>query len=168
MPYCPRCSSEYREGFFQCADCGVDLVEADLSDSPAPPPEELVTIGSFDSATAAGIAASLLDAQDIECFIQDQEILTANPLLGPMLGGVKVQVRASQAAQAREILAKSRVPAPQVPEEGSLSCPACGSTRACRERISTRAAFLSILLLGFPLLFRSAGWKCMDCGHLWR
>lgn len=27
MPWCPRCKSEYREGFTICADCGCELVE---------------------------------------------------------------------------------------------------------------------------------------------
>lgn len=27
MPWCPKCKSEYREGFTVCADCGVELVE---------------------------------------------------------------------------------------------------------------------------------------------
>ncbi len=27
MPYCPECGAEYRKGFHECADCGVDLVE---------------------------------------------------------------------------------------------------------------------------------------------
>ena len=26
MPWCPKCGSEYREGFTKCADCQVDLV----------------------------------------------------------------------------------------------------------------------------------------------
>ncbi len=26
MPWCPKCSSEYREGFRICADCGCDLI----------------------------------------------------------------------------------------------------------------------------------------------
>jgi len=25
--YCPVCRAEYREGFFECTDCDVDLVE---------------------------------------------------------------------------------------------------------------------------------------------
>jgi hypothetical protein len=25
--YCPICRAEYREGFFECTDCDVDLVE---------------------------------------------------------------------------------------------------------------------------------------------
>ena len=27
MPWCPKCKSEYREGFTVCADCGCELVE---------------------------------------------------------------------------------------------------------------------------------------------
>ena len=28
MVYCPKCKAEYRDGFTECADCGVKLVEA--------------------------------------------------------------------------------------------------------------------------------------------
>lgn len=31
MPWCPKCKSEYREGFTRCIDCETDLVES-LSD----------------------------------------------------------------------------------------------------------------------------------------
>ena len=27
MPWCPKCKSEYREGFTVCADCGSELVD---------------------------------------------------------------------------------------------------------------------------------------------
>ena len=27
MPWCPKCKSEYREGFTVCADCGSTLVD---------------------------------------------------------------------------------------------------------------------------------------------
>lgn len=32
MPWCPKCKSEYREGFTVCADCGCNLVEEEQSD----------------------------------------------------------------------------------------------------------------------------------------
>jgi hypothetical protein len=28
MPWCPKCKSEYKEGFAKCADCDIELVEA--------------------------------------------------------------------------------------------------------------------------------------------
>lgn len=27
MPWCPKCKSEYRSGFFECKECGSELVE---------------------------------------------------------------------------------------------------------------------------------------------
>lgn len=37
--FCPNCKDEFRAGFTRCASCDVDLIE-DLSQAPAPPPEE--------------------------------------------------------------------------------------------------------------------------------
>ena len=34
MPWCPKCKSEYREGFTVCADCGSQLVEEEPADEP--------------------------------------------------------------------------------------------------------------------------------------
>jgi hypothetical protein len=25
---CPQCKAEYRDGFYKCADCGIDLISA--------------------------------------------------------------------------------------------------------------------------------------------
>lgn len=36
MPWCPKCKSEYREGFTVCADCGSPLVEEDQLDGLVP------------------------------------------------------------------------------------------------------------------------------------
>lgn len=27
MPWCPKCKTEYREGFYKCSDCNVSLVD---------------------------------------------------------------------------------------------------------------------------------------------
>lgn len=34
MPWCPKCKTEYRNGFFVCADCGSELVGYEPVDSP--------------------------------------------------------------------------------------------------------------------------------------
>jgi hypothetical protein len=40
MPWCPKCKSEYREGFTVCADCKVPLVEEEPVDDPEDDPKE--------------------------------------------------------------------------------------------------------------------------------
>lgn len=32
MPYCPECGSEYRKGYQECVDCGVELEEDEVDD----------------------------------------------------------------------------------------------------------------------------------------
>jgi hypothetical protein len=44
--FCPKCGVEYREGFKQCSDCGVDLVESRPVSARAENP------GSHDTAVA--------------------------------------------------------------------------------------------------------------------
>ena len=43
MPWCPKCKSEYREGFTVCADCGTELVAEE-------PKEEVAAEKEFFSA----------------------------------------------------------------------------------------------------------------------
>lgn len=39
MPWCPKCKSEYRQGFTVCSDCGSALVEAEPADERTVGPE---------------------------------------------------------------------------------------------------------------------------------
>ena len=39
MPWCPKCRSEYRQGFTVCSDCGSTLVEAKPADEQTADPE---------------------------------------------------------------------------------------------------------------------------------
>jgi hypothetical protein len=173
MPYCPVCRAEFRDGFQRCSDCDAALVPALEPEGPADPPsdqasEDLVTIDSFDNPAMAAILASRLDAEGIEASISDAETISMDPLWTPAIGGVKVQVRISDSERAREIARRPPEPPVEEPGEASHPCPACGSRRTCKEPFSARAAFLSILFLGFPILSRKGGWKCLSCRRRWK
>src|SRR5579863_6354153 len=174
MLICPSCRSEYRPGFTTCADCQVALTEAPaegLGPDPSAPPgdaEPLVTIATFDNPTKASILASKLEAEGIESEISDAETVAMDPLWAAAVGGVKVLVRQSDAERGRELARPSPGTLEDDPEESAVRCPACSSPRTIHESISSRAAFLSILFLGFPLLIRKKGWKCVACGHRWK
>ncbi len=64
--FCPKCKAEYREGFFKCADCKIDLV-------PELPPEpeqyneyeyiNLVNIETYPSRYEAELVKGLLSSK---------------------------------------------------------------------------------------------------------
>lgn len=65
--YCPRCKSEYREGFTDCADCHVALVDALPATVPddAPAAGDLVEILSTADPGLIALVKSILDAEEI-------------------------------------------------------------------------------------------------------
>jgi predicted RNA-binding Zn-ribbon protein involved in translation (DUF1610 family) len=49
-------------------------------------------------------------------------------------------------------------------KNNSIICPACGSNEISRPQLSRRAMAISILLIGFPLVFIKKEFHCFDCG----
>jgi hypothetical protein len=71
--FCPKCKSEYREGFYKCADCGADLVDQlpsqaadDLED------DGYVEIFSTYHQDDISFLKSILDGEDITYFFQGE------------------------------------------------------------------------------------------------
>jgi hypothetical protein len=97
--YCPKCLADYREGFTECADCGVALVEG------TPPEQEpayidLVTVFETPDPAAFAVAESLLQAAEIDYVVQNEG--TEN--IFPQLGAMQIQVYSTVARKAREVL----------------------------------------------------------------
>ena len=109
--YCPECGVEYRQGFTECSDCHVVLVEN------LPPEPEVdhsgegwETIECF--AYQPGLIAvlkSVLESEGIEYFLTDENMDTLYGSL-PLLRSPRLTVRREQAEQVREILAEIAVP----------------------------------------------------------
>jgi hypothetical protein len=109
--FCPRCESEYREGFTRCSDCDVELVAA-LPSEDHDPDSHLVPVLSTSDATMTAIVKSLFDEAGIG-------FLTRNEALQDMLGGgrlggmnlvlgpVEFWVREDQESAARELVTKA-------------------------------------------------------------
>jgi hypothetical protein len=66
--------------------------------------ESLVTIAVFHSQPEFLLARSCLESADIECFAYDENTLRIGGWHSHMLGGIKLQVRASEAQDALAIL----------------------------------------------------------------
>jgi hypothetical protein len=98
--FCPKCLSEFEAGYTRCAECETELVESLASD--VEEYTELVTVYEGEEGMAEVIHAKLLSC-GIDAWTQTAE--TAVRLLAPNLGPTAVQVRAEDAAAARQALA---------------------------------------------------------------
>ncbi|MDR1226622.1 MAG: DUF2007 domain-containing protein [Prevotellaceae bacterium] len=67
----------------------------------------LTTVIICHSANEIGLIRSLLESEDIRCYVQDEYIAQVYPLYTGAIGGVKLQVAAADAGRAIEILKAS-------------------------------------------------------------
>jgi len=99
--FCPKCKSEYREGFYKCADCGADLVAEQ-------PPElikevsyvDLVEVYSTYQQSDIAFIKSVLDGEGIPYFFEGESSIM---LIGAG-AYARLLVKAEEADRAKEIL----------------------------------------------------------------
>ena len=100
---CPECKAEYREGYTRCADCDIELVKADsIENEESSEPEEITfktVMISFNQGEIA-IAKSLLESNNIQCFVQGESF---NSLFRTSIP-VSIKVSEGNFNQAQEVL----------------------------------------------------------------
>ncbi|UCH66237.1 MAG: DUF2007 domain-containing protein [Ignavibacterium sp.] len=130
----------------------------------------LRTAATFEYAHFAHLAKTKLESEDIECFIFDEHTSSMNWFYTNAIGGIKLKVRGEDYERASIIL-KEHVDDNNNFDESDegikLSCPSCHSDNIKDEKFSKRFAYISILLLGFPLLFKKRKYECKSCGLKW-
>jgi hypothetical protein len=97
--FCPKCKSEYREGFKQCKGCQLDLV-TQLATEEFEDDDVLIELTSSIQQTAIGVIKSILDAEGIKYTIFDES--TGN--LYPIPGANRLMVAKSDYQTAQELL----------------------------------------------------------------
>jgi hypothetical protein len=122
----------------------------------------LVTVGNYWWLYEAYIAHSLLSAEGIPSWLQDENVVRVDWLYANAVRGVRLQVPADRVADARAILAEG--PAAFDDQGQAERCTTCGSRRWELVRRGTRAPFLTWLILGVPLWRRRSSWRCAQCG----
>ncbi len=112
--FCPQCGTEYRPGFFECADCRVALV---VSLPPEPDHSgkgwETIEYTTF-TVGQVPVLKSVLEAEGIEYFLTDENIDSLYASL-PLLKAPRLMVRQEQADRVREIISLLDEPAPDTP-----------------------------------------------------
>ena len=134
---------------------------------------EFVTIAAFDNPLEANILKSKLESEGIECFLPDENIISVNMLYSTAVGNIKVQVQKKHLKNAKEILTRdegglrSKTTDSESSIEALTRCPNCNSFHLEEYIIKKKYPWISILFLGFPVIFTSKKWKCGECNTVW-
>lgn len=106
MPWCPKCGTEYREGFTECVDCHVPLTNEPHA-APMYCNALIDPVPVYEAATTVDgemICETLRNA-GIPAMLRDSELGQITKVyLGSSIYGATVLVDRAQVAQAREVL----------------------------------------------------------------
>jgi hypothetical protein len=110
--HCPRCTTEYREGFDVCADCDMALVpgpppavQTDAAGFPiSGPDEELQRVFESSNSAIIPLVKSLLDGAEIGYMVKGEALRGTASWYHFVTGPVEFFVHPEDAAYARELL----------------------------------------------------------------
>lgn len=126
----------------------------------------LIPIRSYSNYFDAALAQGVLESAGIHCFLQDVHSVTINPVLTNAMGGIKLNVRQEDLAEAEQLLR---------PAEINISqpvCPACGSADTQLAVRLPAKTWLSLLISAIrSSSFSHEGqlhYQCKDCRMTFR
>ena len=141
--------------------------------------DNFVTVITFVYPHELGIPQSLLESEGIECFVRDEFTVNVHPFYSNAIGGIRLQVRESDAQRAIEILTEGgfinkeeqKVALEEEKLFDGLNCPYCGSAEIVKVKkfsgkVSIFASVFLVLISSIPFLFPffHRNYHCMDCG----
>lgn len=127
--------------------------------------DKIVTFEAYYDTMEAEIVRGRLEANDIRCFIADDNVMNSNPVYNLMMGGVKIKVFERDLEACRTVLAEEPILA-----EGDalISCPDCESTNVFYGPAPLKKNWfyiiLSLVVGGYYPPYIKRNWICKDCG----
>ena len=153
----------------------MDHRHLELADDPAQEPRqqmerrELVTIQQFRDLPEALLAKGSLESAGIECFLADDNLVRLDWFISNFIGGIKLNVRAADAANARQILDEPILEGLYVQGIGLYEqprCPNCQSLDINFQELDRPIAYMSAFLR-VPLPVQRPAWRCHACDAEW-
>lgn len=138
---------------------------------------KLKKIIAFTYPHEAQMAKTYLESYDLAVELKDEMTVQVYNFLSNAVGGVKLYVDEARADEALQLLKDggyikdSEIEISKIEkfdEQSKSACPYCQSENVSSERVAGLPFVLSILLLGFPLLFSHRQYFCFDCSRKWR
>jgi hypothetical protein len=146
------------------------LIEDRVEEGP-PTSREVVTVRRYRDLSEAIVAQSLLESAGIKAWTRDENLVRMDWFYSNLVGGVRLQVDAADAAAAGEVLDQpvpEAIPFGEKEEFVQPRCARCGSIDISFLGSDRRAALTSVTLVGVPLPLGRESWECHACGARWQ
>jgi hypothetical protein len=130
---------------------------------------ELVTIRQFRDLPEALLAKGSLESSGIECFLADDNLVRMDWFISNFIGGIKLNVRAADAENARKLLDEPILENLYVQGIGLYEqprCPKCGSLDVNFQELDRPIAYMSAFLR-VPMPVQRPAWRCHSCNAEW-
>jgi hypothetical protein len=153
----------------------MDRRHLEVADDPAQEPRqqmemrELVTIQQFRDLPEALLAKGSLESAGIECFLADDNLVRLDWFISNFIGGIKLNVRAADVANARKILDEPILEGLYVQGVGLYEqprCPNCQSLDVNFQELDRPIAYMSAFLR-VPIPVQRPAWRCHACDAEW-
>src|ERR1700688_1342194 len=130
---------------------------------------ELVTIRQFRDLPEALLAKGSLESAGIECFLADENLVRLDWFISNFIGGIKLNVRPADAANAQQLLDEPILEGLYVQGVGLYEqprCPKCQSLDVNFQELDRPIAYMSAFLR-VPIPVQRPGWRCHTCDAEW-
>lgn len=142
----------------------------DTENPEVPEQRNLVTVSRYRDLSEAIVARSMLESTGIPVYLRDENLVRLDWQVSNFIGGIRLQVDASNEHQARELLAQplqETIPYKGDDDFVQPHCPSCSSINITFEGASRKVALASLFTLAVPLPQGRETWTCGDCGARW-
>jgi hypothetical protein len=125
---------------------------------------DFVELRSFDNYIEANIVMNMLQHHNINCHLKDENIVTIDPILSPVIGGMKLMVHHAHVERAWDLMDQA-----EQQYLKDIPCPVCHA-HALRAVSITRnhrcklSALASMILNGHSVEVRKI-YRCGKCGY---
>ena len=153
----------------------LDRRHMDLPGDSTPEPRqemevrELVTVRQFRDLPEALLAKGSLESAGIECFLADDNLVRLDWFISNVIGGIKLNVRAADVVNARQILDEPILEGLYVQGVGLYEqprCPKCQSLDVNFQELDHPIAYMSAFLR-VPMPVQRPAWRCHECDAEW-
>ena len=130
---------------------------------------ELVTVRQFRDLPEALLAKGSLESAGVECFLADENLVRLDWFISNFIGGIKLNVRPADEANARRLLDEPILEGLYVQGVGLYEqprCPKCQSLDVNFQELDRPIAYMSAFLR-VPMPVQKPAWHCQTCDAEW-